>query len=145
MFYDLSVEELTALVACIAGDPHRPYFTLKKNPIKPEYFDKMREFVVAVQASLENPQSSDVTVLPAASLTVLTWMESEDWISFAGLLRLNGVAEGDVARLVMQTADHLNQLTRLYETHPQLATLAAEGRRRILRPPLSEAIPELVA
>jgi hypothetical protein len=67
-------------------------------------------------------------------------MEAADWPSFAGLLRLNGIAEGDVARLVSQTADHLNQISRLAETHPVLAAAAEEARARLLRPPLTETI-----
>ncbi len=55
-------------------------------------------------------------------------MESKDWTEFVSLLRLAGVAEGDVSRLVTQTAEHLNQLSRLNETHPALAATAEEGR-----------------
>lgn len=138
LFFDLSVEELAALVGAIAGDPHRPYFSLKANPIKKEYFKKLEETVAHV-ASTYGKVQSDVVVLPDAALTILTWMDSPDWQSFSGLLRLSGVAEGDVSRLVSQTADHLNQLTRLYESHPKLAQDAADARRKILRPPLSEA------
>jgi hypothetical protein len=79
-------------------------------------------------------------VLPDAALTVMTWMDSETWQEFSGLLRLSGVADGDVARLVSQTADHLNQLTRLEKTHPSLAQAAKVGRARLLRPPFAEAL-----
>ncbi len=44
------------------------------------------------------------------------------------------------AHLVIQTAEQLNQLTRLSETHPQLVFRAEEAKRRILRPPLTEGI-----
>lgn len=141
---DLSVEELVALIASVAGDPHRPYFSLRENPIKAEYFGKMAQIVAQVRDSFQNPQNTEVAVVPNAALTVLTWLEARDWVDFAGLLRLNGVAEGDCARLITQTADHLNQISRLHETHPVLAAAAEEGRRRILRPPLSEVLLEVV-
>jgi ATP-dependent RNA helicase HelY len=140
---DLSVEELVALIGSIAGDPHRPYFSLRENPIKREYFEKMTEIVSRVRDSFQNPQNTEVAVIPNAALTLLTWMDARDWVDFAGILRLNGVAEGDCARLITQTADHLNQLSRLHETHPVLAAAAEEGRRRILRPPLSEVLLEV--
>jgi hypothetical protein len=78
--------------------------------------------------------------MPDAATTVLTWMESSNWAEFSGLLRLAGVAEGDVARLVSQTADHLHQLTRLVQVFPKLAATAEEARYRILKPPLSEVL-----
>ncbi len=140
IFYDLGVEELVGLVASIAGDPHRPYFRLRANPFKKEYFKQMSDVVERVRAAYRNPATSEVQVVPDAAVTALTWMEANSWPEFAALLRLSGVAEGDVARLISQTADHLNQLTRLHATHPALASTASEGRSRILRPPLSEAV-----
>jgi superfamily II RNA helicase len=141
LFDDLTVEELAGLVAAIAGDPHRPYFSLKANPLKKEYFQKLEAILARVRESYRPPGSSgEAKVLPDAALTVLTWMASPDWLSFSGLLRLNGIAEGDVARLVSQTADHLNQISRLHESHPVLAAAAEEARARLLRPPLTETI-----
>jgi len=140
VFYDLSPLELSALVASIAGDSHRPYFSLKKNPLKPELFVQMQEAVDRVKAAYERASSYDLKVLPDAALTVMTWMECETWAEFSGLLKLNGVADGDVARLVSQTADHLNQICKLYESHTELARAAGDARRMILKPPLSEAI-----
>jgi superfamily II RNA helicase len=140
LFDECALFELVGLVASIAGDPHRPYFRLKANPIKPELFTKMGQVVARVAERYQGPGGSDVTVLPDAALTVITWMDSETWPEFSGLLRLSGVADGDVARLVSQTADHLNQLTRLEKTHPILAQSAKVGRARLLRPPFSEAL-----
>ncbi|NDC38808.1 MAG: hypothetical protein EBZ48_12275, partial [Proteobacteria bacterium] len=85
LFSDLSVEELVALVASVAGDPHRPYFSLRQNPIKPEYFTKLAEIVALVRESFQNPQNSELAVVPNAALTVLTWLEAKDWVDFAGL------------------------------------------------------------
>ena len=144
LFDSVSVEELVGLIASIAGDPHRAYFSLAQNPIKADRFEAVKAIVLKVKNSFQNPQNTEIGVVPNAALTVLTWMTSEDWVGFSGLLRLNGVAEGDVARLITQTADHLNQISRLNDSHPELAALAEEGRRRILRPPLSEVFVAMV-
>src|SRR5205823_1897601 len=112
LFEDLPVDILVGLIASIAGDPHRPYLSIKANPVKREYFDRLTAVVERVKKSSATPATSEVGVVPNAALTVMTWMEAEDWSSFASLLRLGGVAEGDVARLVTQTADHLNQISR---------------------------------
>lgn len=140
LFSDLTQWQVVGLVASIAGDPHRPYLSIKRNPMPKELFRRMEAVVERVKNHYRVPGASEVAVLPDAAVTVITWMEAESWSEFASLLRLNGVAEGDVSRLVTQTADHLNQISRLDETHPELARLAAEGRKRILRPPLSDAI-----
>jgi ATP-dependent RNA helicase HelY len=140
LFDECALFELVGLIASISGDPHRPYFRLKENPIKSEFFNSMNQVVERVRANYHGPGLSDVEVLPDAALTVITWMDSETWAEFAGLLRLSGVADGDVARLVGQTADHLNQLTRLEKTHPVLAQSAKVARSRLLRPPFSETL-----
>jgi hypothetical protein len=100
----------------------------------------MNDIVNRVKNKYQGPGTSDIAVIPDAALTVITWMDSETWPEFSGLLRLSGVADGDVARLVSQTADHLNQITRLEKTHPILAQSAKVGRARLLRPPFAEAL-----
>ncbi len=140
LFADLSVIELVGAVASIAGDSHRSYLTIKRNPMKKDVFRALEGIVERVKNAYRNPAASEVVVQPDAATTVITWIESNDWYEFASLLRLAGVAEGDVARLVTQTADHLNQLSRLEDSHPDLARMAADGRRLLLRPPLSEAV-----
>ncbi|MCO6431839.1 MAG: hypothetical protein J5J00_13350 [Deltaproteobacteria bacterium] len=140
VFHDLGVAELAGLVASVAGDPHRPYFSIAQNPIKKEYFSRLQESVDRVRAAYGGATPYDVAVLPDAALTVLTWIDAGSWNEFAGMLRLSGVAEGDVARLVSQTADHLNQIARLFKSHPVLAETAIEARKKILKPPLSESL-----
>ena len=137
---ELTVEELVAVVASIAGDPHRPYFGIRQNPVREEHFERMQAAVDRVAALYEgSPFASEVAVLRDAAVTVLTWLEAESWSDFSSYLRLAGVAEGDVARLISQTADHLNQLARLNESHPELAVQAEEARRLLLRPPITDA------
>jgi len=140
LFDECALFELVGLVASIAGDPHRPYFKLKANPVKAELFDQLSKIVSRVKQKYQGPGVADITVLPDAALTVVTWMDAESWGDFSSLLRLSGVADGDVARLVSQTADHLNQLSRLEKSHPTLAQAAKVGRARLLRPPFSESL-----
>lgn len=141
LFDECALFELVGLIGSIAGDPHRPYFRLKQNPIAPDRYEAMGQVVERVRRAYKGPGvSSEVAVLPDAALTVVTWMDSESWAEFSGFLRLSGVADGDVARLVGQTADHLNQLSRLEKTHPVLAQSARVARSRLLRPPFSETL-----
>lgn len=141
LFLGLDAKSLVGLVASISGDPHKPYLTIRDNPLPEGLIEKMEGIVARVGELYDRPpSSSDITVRAEAATTVITWMEAKDWLDFSPLLRLAGVAEGDVARLVTQTADHLNQITRLHESHPDLARIAEEGRLSILRPPLVEVL-----
>lgn len=141
LFKDIGIVELVGLLASISGTAHKAYLGIKENPVDKKYFVAMKEILERVGAAYERPPSTaDIDVMPDAATTVLTWMESTTWQEFSGLLRLAGVAEGDVARLVSQTADHLHQLTRLIQVYPALAATAEEARYRILKPPLSEVL-----
>ncbi|RMD85856.1 MAG: hypothetical protein D6808_04490, partial [Candidatus Dadabacteria bacterium] len=141
LFSNLMVEELAALVASISGTKHKTYLSIRQNPISKDLFKEMQKIIDDVKEAYEKPPGiQEVFLSIDAATTVVSWMEAESWLEFAGILRLAGVAEGDVARLVSQTADHLHQISRLYETHPELAACAEEARGRILRPPLSEVL-----
>jgi len=142
LFLDLTMEELLGLLASISGDAHREYLAIKKNPIPKEKFEKLNTIVKRVQQTYKGfPFASEVAVIPDAAVTVLSWAEAESWAEFSGLIRLAGVADGDVARLISQTADHLHQISRLIESHPDLARLAIDARKLLLRPPIADAYP----
>jgi len=68
---------------------------------------------------------------PAAALFI--WAKGVPW---AQLLEFVSVDEGDMASLVMRTADHLRQVVNLQETHPGLASVAEEAIALILREPV---------
>ncbi|MCB0354489.1 MAG: hypothetical protein KDD64_13220 [Bdellovibrionales bacterium] len=141
VFFELPEDQLAALVGSIAGDSHRMYFSLAQNPFDDERYQPLREIVSRVREKYKGPSTATETeVLPDGSLTVFTWYHASDWASFAALLRLAGVAEGDAARLITQTADHLHQISRLFESHPDLARTAHNAREQLLRPPLTESL-----
>jgi ATP-dependent RNA helicase HelY len=68
---------------------------------------------------------------PAAA--VLLWARGQKWDV---LLQSIAVEEGDMAALVLRTADHLRQLFDLAETHPSLARTARQALPLILREPV---------
>ncbi|MBL7662923.1 hypothetical protein JNK13_09255 [bacterium] len=137
---DASPEYLAALVGAITGDSRRGYLEPKSRAISDKDLETLSAIVARVQAENLPGVSSERVASESAAYTVMLWMQAENWNVFRGYLFLNGVAEGDAARLITQTADQLNQLTRLYESHPMLAQRAEEAKRKILRPPLSDAI-----
>jgi superfamily II RNA helicase len=139
---DLKADELVMLLATISGDAHRSYLPIRKNPVPPERLAALTKILQRVKdLSPSGKLPYETQVVPDAAATIAMWMQSQSWEEFSSILRFSGVAEGDVARLVSQTADHLNQLSRIYDTHTELARAAIDGRRLILKPPLTEAIP----
>jgi superfamily II RNA helicase len=138
LFDQCSTVDLIAMVASICGDPFRNYAITEQRPLKDEQTLAL-ESVLDRVSILELPGvQSDHEVLDGAANSVLTWINAEGWNEFRALLVLKGIAEGDVSRLITQTAEQLNQIARLYETHPELARKAFEGRKMLLRPPLTE-------
>ncbi len=140
IFENVSAERLAAIIASIAGDEHRTYLNTKNPPLAKDDIEKISAVLRRVGETTMAGVSETRQVLPSAANTVLMWMNAETWQEFRGLLTLSGVAEGDAARLLTQTAEQLNQLTRLTETHQQLVYRAEEAKRRILRPPLTEGL-----
>ncbi|MBW2217796.1 MAG: hypothetical protein JRF34_11500 [Deltaproteobacteria bacterium] len=68
---------------------------------------------------------------PAVALFL--WAKGVPWEQ---LLESVSVNEGDLASLVMRTADHLKQVVNLKETHPELASVAEKAVELILREPV---------
>ena len=68
---------------------------------------------------------------PAA--VIYEWAAGGDWNR---IIRKAGIADGDMAMLIMRTADNLRQIQSLRETHPETSALAAKAREAILREPV---------
>ncbi|OPY88248.1 MAG: ski2-like helicase [Syntrophus sp. PtaU1.Bin208] len=67
------------------------------------------------------------------SVAVYAWASGEDW---DGILERIGVSDGEMAMLILRTADNLRQIVSLKETHPEMADLAMKARDAILREPV---------
>jgi len=61
-----------------------------------------------------------------------------NWREFLLELKFNNVQEGDVSRLINQTADIMLQISKLGSAIPDFAYFAEEARLMLLRPPFSE-------
>ncbi|RJR42341.1 MAG: DEAD/DEAH box helicase [Desulfobacteraceae bacterium] len=84
--------------------------------------------VLLVKRGFDNPQ---ILFWPAAALFL--WAKRVPWEEVMSFI---SVDEGDMASLVMRTADHLRQVTNLEKTHPHLAETAYEAIRLIMREPV---------
>ena len=67
------------------------------------------------------------------SSVIYDWAQGGDWDE---IVKKVGIADGDLAMLVLRTADNLRQIASLRDTHPDIAALATKAREAILREPV---------
>lgn len=67
------------------------------------------------------------------SSAIHDWARGGDW---EDIIQRLGIADGDMAMLILRTADNLRQITSLKDTHPEMAALAFRARDAILREPV---------
>jgi len=67
------------------------------------------------------------------SSVIYDWARGVDWDE---IIESAGISDGDMAMLVLRTADNLRQITSLKETHPEMAEFAYKARESILREPV---------
>ena len=70
---------------------------------------------------------------PAAGVAMYYWAQGRSW---ENVIKATGITEGDMATLILRTADNLRQITALKDTHPQAAACAYRAREAILREPV---------
>ncbi len=69
----------------------------------------------------------------AAGVAMYYWAQGHSWDS---VIKATGIAEGDMATLVLRTADNLRQIVSLKDTYPEIAECAWKAREVILREPV---------
>ena len=136
-FKGVTAEYLAGGLAPFVWDRNQEIeFRMKKTPIIPELencfsriLDSMENIIdLKTRRGFENQPFS---YWPAAALYI--WAKGESWEKLMGLFPAN---EGDLASLIVRTADHLRQIANLSDTHPKLASIAKEAIKCILREPV---------
>ena len=136
-FEGISSELLAGLIAPFVCDKTREVeVDLKKVP---ESKTLVKAFV-ATMHKLDYLRNLKITrgfttpplqIWPSAALFI--WSKGFSWFE---LLKLIDIEEGDMAMLILRTADHLRQVCNLEETHPSLAQKAYQSLPLILREPV---------
>ncbi len=67
------------------------------------------------------------------SFTIFLWASGMTWEK---VVRLSGLAEGDLARLVLRTADHLRHLRGLRSVFPDAAETSVQSIDLIMKEPV---------
>jgi superfamily II RNA helicase len=136
-FDDLDVQELAALIAPLVVDKDKEYHMSmelweKTRPIWKRLRQMARKLRPLMQfLLLRGFDMPSIMFWPAAA--VFLWAEEVEWPELVHHVTAD---EGDLAMLMLRTADHLRQFLSLEGEQPKLAATAAKALQRIVRRPL---------
>lgn len=137
VFDDITPEILAGLIAPFVNDKTKPVeLNVAKVPGSQALIDAFETMTVRLRplrnAMLINGFSvPPLQFWPAAALYL--WSRGFSWLE---LLDMIDVEEGDLAMLILRTADHLRQVRNLEPSHPALAHDAHMALPLILREPV---------
>lgn len=126
---------LAAVVAPFVYDGDQELAVLRKE--LPRRLTRAYDRIVAALAGLaERLKEGGFPVVPLflwPAAVIYDWAAGGDWNR---IIRKAGIADGDMAMLIMRTADNLRQIASLHETHTETSALAVKAREAILREPV---------
>ena len=126
---------LAAVIAPFVYDGDQDLVVIRKE--LPRRLTRAYDRMIAVLADLmERLKAGSFPVAPLflwPAAVIYEWAAGGDWNQ---IIRKAGIADGDMAMLIMRTADNLRQIASLRETHPETSAVAAKARETILREPV---------
>ena len=126
---------LAALMAVFAYDRDDDIHFREKD-MPPKLTAALRKMLLSVRPLLRRLEAADfqgARFYPAAGAAMYFWAQGRNW---EAIIKLTGITEGDMATLVLRTADNLRQIASLKDTYPDIAGCAQRARETILREPV---------
>jgi superfamily II RNA helicase len=134
---DLNPRELAAVIAPFVVDKDKVvhvsrYMWDRTKPLWKKFRGMLMRLKPLIQIMISHDfPVPDIMFWPVAS--VFLWAEEVDWNE---LITHVGADEGDLAMVILRTADHLRQLMALSDVEPEIAATARTSMELIMRPPL---------
>lgn len=132
-------DKLIQIFGLISSDGERSFLKGRLS-LSRQNINKIRQLIDWVNGLMAPFRPYSTTVDESAAFTITLWSQSSNWSEFSKLVLRQGVALGDVARAISQTADILNQLTKLDRILPDIAYFADQAKQSLLKHPFSESI-----
>lgn len=126
---------LAAVVAVFAYDRDDEINIVIKD-MPPHLHSLLRKINLALKPLMQRLRTAGFATAkfyPAPGVAMHSWAQGRAWDE---VIKLTGIAEGDMATLVLRTADNLRQISSLKDTHPAIAACAQKARELILREPV---------
>ncbi len=96
-------------------------------------FNKIVDHIEPIMALKKKRGFESPPILYWPAVALFFWAGGHSW---ERLLDVVHIDEGDMASLIMRTADHLRQVSNLRETHPKIASVAQDATELIMREPV---------
>lgn len=131
-------ELLAALIAPFVmdrdrhGDIQLAALVWKYPELAKPFFKMLKE----LQRLRERLQAEGFEVPPLPFWAVVMVYHWAQGLSWEKVREISEMDEGDLASIILRTADHLRQIEALAETHPRLAATATQAIRMLLREPV---------
>jgi superfamily II RNA helicase len=136
-FSELSSEIMAGCIAPFVWDRIQEVELTLKSPIDlnpcEKAFWRILEQIEDIRRLKVKRGFEDPPILFWPAAAIFLWAKGVSWDR---LLSFIPVDEGDMASLIVRTADHLRQVTNLKETHPELTTDSKKAIELILREPV---------
>ncbi len=138
LFPEDQPELLAALIAPFVMDRDR-VGDIQLSALMWKYPDMAKPFckmLHELQPLMDHLKTCGFPTVPLPFWTTVTlhqWALGQSWDE---VREVSGMAEGDLAMVILRTADHLRQIESLTETHPRLADSARKAIDLILREPV---------
>jgi len=126
---------MAAIVSIFAYDRDNEINAAGKD-LPPKLTAALKKVLLAVRPLMRRLNTAGfktAKLYPAAGLAIYYWAQGRSWES---IIKATGFAEGDMAALILRTADNLRQIASLKDTHPDVAACAYRAREAILREPV---------
>ncbi len=127
---------LTAIMATFVNERETDDAAIDPDLIPRPLMDRFKKIVTGLEPFAQQMRSKGFEVptpyfLPA--LTLYLWARGMDWDKVADISQM---AEGDLAMLIMRTADNLRHIRNIGDAFPDAARAAAQAVELILRDPV---------
>jgi len=129
-------EKLLAAVAAVFAYDRDDEMQLTAKDLPHKLTAVLHNMLLAVRPlsrRLEKADFDGPKLFASAGVAMYYWAQGRNWDD---VIKITGVAEGDMASLVFRTADNLRQIASLKDTHPETAACAYRAREAILREPV---------
>jgi superfamily II RNA helicase len=136
-FNDASPAVMAGLTALFVWDREQEVETrlggIDSLDIMLDAYERLIESMDRIIAHMDKRGFSYPQIMFWPGAALFLWANGTSWET---LLRNIPIGEGDMASLIVRTADHLRQVLNLEETHPGIAATAREAMGLILREPV---------
>jgi superfamily II RNA helicase len=136
-FKDASPEVLAGLTALFVWDRTQEVEArlagLEDLDVLLDAFDRLMDSMEEIMLLMNRRGFTYPQIMFWPGAVLFQWTKGLSWEK---LLSCVPVGEGDMASLIVRTADHLRQVQNLQETHPVLARTAREAIDLILKEPV---------